>query len=403
MPKVSIVIPNYNHSQFVSTAIQSVLDQTYHSFEIIVVDDGSTDNSREMIAQYGNQVCYIWQENQGLAGARNTGICAATGELIGLLDADDQWLPTYLETMVALAHRHPTAAVYYCQARCMNKSGEDLPQMLGGPVLPPHEIHQTLLRANFLIPSTLLLWREIIIQAGLFDSALRSCEDWDLWLRMLPAQTFVGTADCLVRYRQHNMSLSKNLLGMHNAARAVIEKNFGTDDDDWQGWNLVKRRAFGGLYRYFALTFVQRQNDWHAATPYLQRALQIDPTLATDIDLFYDLALGTQPVGYRGTAHAIDVGINACAIQAMLAGVFDGGDNLIADSLRRQVFGTAFFALGLVAYNCGQLVESRRHLLKALYYRPDLWHDPRVLGNFLKSFVGHGALRRLRQLRGAVR
>ena len=102
MLKVSVVIPNFNHTRYVSEAIQSVLAQAYRSFEIIVVDDGSTDNCREVVSQFGNQVHYIWQENQGLAGARNTAIRAAEGELIALLDADDKWHPSFLEKMVSL-------------------------------------------------------------------------------------------------------------------------------------------------------------------------------------------------------------------------------------------------------------------------------------------------------------
>jgi glycosyltransferase involved in cell wall biosynthesis len=118
-PRVSVVIPNYNHTRFITGAIQSVLNQTYRSFEVIVVDDGSTDNSREVVASFGSQVRYIWQENQGLAGARNTGIRAARGQLIGLLDADDQWLPDFLEKMVALAdelRRWMKPVAFYCRS-----------------------------------------------------------------------------------------------------------------------------------------------------------------------------------------------------------------------------------------------------------------------------------------------
>lgn len=389
---VSVIIPNYNHTRFVSDAIQSVLAQTYRSFEIIVVDDGSTDNSREVVADFGDQLHYIWQENQGLAGARNTGIRAAKGEFIALLDADDEWLPAFLETMTALAGQYPEAAVYYCAAQGMDVDGHDLPQVFGGPVIPPQMMYETLLRANFLNCCTILMRRSAVMEAGLFDQTLRSCEDWDLWLRMLPKHSFIGTSACLVRYRQHSSSLSANTTGMQQAVRAVIEKHFGTDDEQWPSWSADKRRAYGGVYRYHLLTSVQRQNDWQAATVHLGRALQADPTLAEDLDLFYDLALGSQPPGYRGTSYQLDLENNAMSILGMLEAVFDPASGL--ESLRRQAYGTAHFALGLVAYNTGQRTLCRGFLLKALCYRPDLWTDHRLTGNLVKSFVSQHTLQR---------
>jgi glycosyltransferase involved in cell wall biosynthesis len=396
-PGVSVIIPNYNHTRFVTDAIQSVLNQTYRSYEIIVVDDGSTDNSREVVAGFGSQVRYIWQENQGLAGARNTGIRAARGELIGLLDADDQWLPEFLEKMVALADEYPEAVVYYCSAQGMDTDGHDLPQVFGGPAVPPKLIYQLLLRANFLIPSTVVLRRSTVLAAGLFDQALRSCEDWDLWLRLLPERTFVGTSHCLVRYRLHGSSLSGNLSGMHQAAQATIKKNFGTDDGQESSWSPEKRRAYGGLYRYFALTSVQRQNDWHASASYLHRALQTDPTLAGDLDLFYDLARGSQPPGYRDSSAHLNLKDNASQISHMLAGLFASSSSSDLGRLRRQTYGTAYFALGLVAYNTNQLSLSRRFLVRALYFRPELWRDPRVSANLVKSFFGRSVLVRMKR------
>ena len=100
-PLVSVIIPNYNHAQYVGDAIRSVLAQTYRNYEIIVVDDGSTDNSRETVSQFDDQVQYIYQKNAGLSAARNTGIKASKGSLIGVLDADDMYEPDYLSTLVS--------------------------------------------------------------------------------------------------------------------------------------------------------------------------------------------------------------------------------------------------------------------------------------------------------------
>ncbi len=403
LPAVTVIIPNYNHTQYIVAAIESVLAQSFRSFEIVVVDDGSTDNSREVVAGFGEQVRYVYQENQGLAGARNTGLRAARGKLVGLLDADDVWEPEYLRTMVDLAERHPEAAVYYCRAQAMDGAGLPLPQVFGGPVLPTAALYQSLLRANSIIPSTVLLRRAVIAAAGLFDQQLRSCEDWELWLRLLPEREFVGTEACLVRYRLHPFSLSKDLTGMHQAARATIEKNFGLDDGLRAAWSPTKRRAFGGLYRYFALTLVQQRDEWDRAAAYLGQALRVDPTLARDLTLFYELALGSQPPGLRGSRQQIALRQNAERLEGLLDALFapPAGSDILP--LERTTRGTAAFGLGLAAYNTRELALSRRCLARALWLQPALLRDTRASANLLKSLLGRTLLARLAAARSGAR
>lgn len=384
MTTVSVIIPNYNQAHFLSAAIQSVLHQKYPAHEIIVVDDGSNDASREVVDQFSGRVRYIRQENRGLAGARNTGIQASAGELIGLLDADDEWAPDFLESMVALAEENPNAPVFYCMAQCMDVNGNDLPQSVGGPPVPYQNLHQYLLRHNFIIPSTVLFRREPIVKAGMFDAALRSCEDWDLWLRLLPNRKLIGSPKSLVRYRVHGSSLSTNVQGMQDATKKVVEKHYGLDDGKFSLWTPEKRRMYGGMYRYQALTFVQRQENWNAAESSFCKALLIDPSLALDLEFFYELALGSQPVGYRGTGTLDRFGENASHTEKMVRDVSVQGG---FESIRRTVLGTCNFALGLVCYNLGVRSESRGYFLKALFHRPELVFDIRLTGNLLKSFI----------------
>ncbi len=402
-PRVSIVIPNYNQARYVSDAINSVLAQTYSSYEILVVDDGSTDDSREVLAGFGVQIRYIWQENQGLAGARNTGIRAAQGEFLALLDADDIWLPDFLRTMVSIADAYPEAAVIYCCAQGMAVGGQDLPQTFGGPVVASAHLYQSILRANWIIPSTVLMRRSVIEAAGLFDQSLRSCEDWDLWLRLLPKAVFVGVPGCLVRYRLHGSSLSKNLAGMREAAAATVAKHFGAEDSCWQESSQEKRRAYGGLYRYYALTAVQYRSDWESATHYLRIALQIDPDLARDLDLFYDLVLGSQPPGYRGSVQHLELAANTQQIDSLLHALFDSDASGAIRPLWRETSGTAWYAVGIVAYLAGQTTLCRRALLRAFYFKPELLHDYRASSYLLKSLVGPAAVARAKKYRASIR
>ena len=398
--QVSVIIPAYNQGQYLGQAINSVLTQTYCRYEIIIVDDGSTDHSREVVSNFGARVRYIWQENKGLGGARNTGIRAAQGEFIGFLDADDQWLPTYLETMLSLTRKYPEAAVYYCRAQGMDTDGVTLPQVFGSPDRQPDMMYHTLLRTNFIIPSTILARRSTLIAAGLFDQSSRDihgCEDWDLWLRLASDHDFSGAGECLVHYRLHDSSLSANPAGMQRAARTVITKHFGPDDGDYQNWTNEKRLAYGGLYRYHLLTSVQGQQDWRVGAQYLRQALQVDPTIALDLTLFYDLALGIQPQGYRGTTFQLDLENNAVQINHMLLEVFNSPLASKLQPIRRQAYSTAYFALGLVAYNTGQLSFARRFLIRATRFRPELWLNGQVFGNIVKSLVDRTVLERVRQ------
>lgn len=380
----SVIIPNFNQKAFIRDAIGSVLAQSCPDYEIIVVDDGSTDGSKAVVDEFGPRVRYIRQENQGLAGARNTGIYAAKGELIALLDADDQWRPTYLEEMSRLINAHPDATAFYCMAQCMDVHGHDLPQHVGGPPADPAQLYWKLLRADFIIPSTVIFRGKPIMDAGAFDSSLRQCEDWDLWFRLLPTQKVVGSSSCLVRYRVHGGSLSTDVEGMITVTRRIVEKKFGSEDGAASSWTPEKQRAYGGVYRYQCIMLVQRQNDWEACLPSMVKALQTDPSLALDLDFFYELALGTQPVGYRGASELQGFNRNAAHLQRLM---LRASESLSDPAIRKQALGTTYFALGLVSYNWGIRSTFRDYFRKALRYRPDLMLNASLVARYFKSFV----------------
>jgi len=384
---VSVIIPNYNNAHYLGSAIQSILDQTFTDYEIIVIDDGSKDNSREVVEGFGDKVRYIWQENKGLGGARNTGILASTSEFIGLLDADDEWKPNYLEKMMFLVAQHSNAAVYYSGAQGMDASGNNLPQFFGRKI-GTNDVYQNLLRANFIIPSTVILRRSVILEAGLFEEKnrdLHGCEDTDLWLRLAPSHPFAGTAESLVRYRLHAQTFSANPAHMQDAAKTVIEKNFGLDDGKYTDWSAEKRRAFGGVYRYHALSYIHKQGNWEAAAESLSRAFEIDPTLVADLDLFYELAFGMQPPGYRDTTHRLELEQNAGRIMRMLSNIFDKGTGF--EFLSKKAFGTANYAMGLVAYNSNRKDLSGRFLFRALGFSPGFLLDNKLVFTLMKSYL----------------
>lgn len=385
---VSVIMPAFNSGKFIESAIKSVFEQTYTNWELIVVDDGSTDDTHLIVEKFSRDIRYIREENQGLAEARNAGIRDARGSLICLLDADDQWLPQYLERMMCLADEDREAAIYYCCAQAVDKDGNKLSQVLGCPPKQPGNLLNTLLRANFLIPSTVMMNYSSIKSGDCFDKNFRRLQDWELWIRLLrQGYRFKGLPEVLVNYRVHEKSLSVDPQGGQQAAMALVAKHFGVDDGEPELWTSQKRRAYGGIYRYHALTSVQGQRDWETGSKYLSKAIEVDPTLAIDLDLFYEILLSKQPPGYRDTNHQFEIEHTFADVMKMLANIFDTADSRGIAKLRPKAYGTANYAMGLVAYNLGHRAIGRCFLLKALFYRPELLRNRLLIGDFIKSYL----------------
>lgn len=399
-PRVSVIVPAYNQAAYLAEALQSVLAQSYQNYEIIVVDDGSTDETPAIAQSFGSAIHYIRQENQGLAGARNTGIRQARGEYVALLDSDDRWLPDFLQTMMRLVDEQPSATVYYGGWRYMDIHGHDLPQASSQKVIPPAEMYAAMLKSNFLNCCTIVMHRANVMDAGLFDPLFRRLQDRELWVRLLrQGHTFIGSPACLVRYRVHSESLSTNGSGGVQAVLALAEKHFGIDDGNHNAWSAEKRQAYSGAYRSCALTMLIRQQDWKACAHYLLKALPIDPSLANDVDLFYELSLGSQPPGYRGTPHKIDLFANAKQIEHLLADLSLLLKDAGMSSSVRQVQGTAFYALGLVGFHLGQFSFGRDALGKALLSRANLSRDLRFWRTWCKLILGYSGYSHLSRVR----
>lgn len=180
--KVSVVIPACNSSSTIRSAIESVHSQNYKEFEIIVIDDGSSDNTRGVLAEFAS-IKYLYQENQGPSAARNRGVREASGDLIAFLDADDIWLPEKLELQVQAFNKNPrlglcATASYFCDEHFGNRR-------LNDAKLKDHrQIRRGLIEKNLFPTPTVMVRRECFEKVGLFDESIRYGEDWDMWLRV---------------------------------------------------------------------------------------------------------------------------------------------------------------------------------------------------------------------------
>ena len=181
-PLVTVIIPTYNRSWILSAAIDSVLTQSYPHFELLVVDDGSTDDTSALLQDYGGRIRILRQPNQGVSAARNLGIAAATGSLIAFLDSDDLWLPAKLARQVDFFRAHPQALICQTQETWVRNGVRVNPKKRhrkrSGMIFEPS------LELCLVSPSAVMLRRELLDVVGCFDVSLPACEDYDLWLRI---------------------------------------------------------------------------------------------------------------------------------------------------------------------------------------------------------------------------
>jgi glycosyltransferase involved in cell wall biosynthesis len=222
---ISVVIPAYNYAHHLRDAIDSALAQDHLRFEVIVVDDGSTDNTREVAAAYGDRVRYVHQDNAGLSAARNTGMAVAQHEWIALLDADDEFLPGMLRTLAeTAAGLPPEYGLIACGCEHMTVNRELIPKkkLTGGQ---DREVSaRDILLTNQFVADAVLFRRDLALKAGGFDTSLRSSEDRDLWIRLSQFCRLYLVSKPLVRIRVHGASMSKNAARMRTNMLRVLEK-----------------------------------------------------------------------------------------------------------------------------------------------------------------------------------
>jgi glycosyltransferase involved in cell wall biosynthesis len=212
-PKVSVIIPSYNCERYIAQTIDSVLNQTFKDFELIVVDDGSADRTRDIVASYGPAVQLIAQQNTRVCAARNRGISEARGQYVCLMDHDDYWFPHKIEQQVSLLEDNPEAGVVYSAFILWHADAsgeypdpssfdataypEDIDQEFSGWIY-----HQFLLDC-WMLTSTAMFRREVFERCGDFDVSLPYSEDWDLWLRISREYPFIKQSRPTTLYRQH--------------------------------------------------------------------------------------------------------------------------------------------------------------------------------------------------------
>lgn len=396
---VSVIMAAYNHSRYIDKAIASVLAQTWQDFELIVIDDGSTDATGQVVGQFGARVRYIRQENHGQGNARNRGIASTSGEYICFLDDDDLWEPEYLTTAMSAFRMHPSAAALYTGYRIIDSGGQVLPE-IGNRMVPPDQMYDALKLGGWFPPLVVTVRKACLDRVGPLDEDLRGHDDWDLWLRIARSHTFRGISDVLARYRVHPGGFSANTERMLHDRIRTITKHFGPDDGPPTAWSSDRRLAMAAAYHAAALACWQ-SGDLYQSRLFFARALDTSPDLLRHLDTFYELVCGGQPRGYRGITNVLDIEVTGAEMLQRMDDWFAGALPT-AQNLRGVAYGNAYLALAMLNDQAGNWAKARRYLFRAVGANPRLLGSGSVVRRFVKLSAGQRLLQRVKALRREV-
>ena len=247
---VSVVIPNYNYAHFLREAIDSVLAQTYSDIEIIVVDDGSSDASSEVLESYGKRIRTVFQKNQGVSAARNNGAEISRGEFIAFLDADDSWLPAKLEKQSEIFAADPELGMVHVGFVEIDEAGRELLERTNGL---EGRVAEELLRFERSVilggGSGIMVRREAFVVVGGFDLRMSTSADWDLFYRISSGYSVGFVPEVLLKYRVHALNMHGNIAAMEHDMRLGFEKAFAAD-------RMANRRTFyGNLHKTLSASY----------------------------------------------------------------------------------------------------------------------------------------------------
>lgn len=254
MPRISVVVPTYNQAQYLGKTIESVLAQRYRDYDLIVVDDGSTDGTRKIVEGFGGRVRYLYQRNRREAAARNAGIRASNGEYVAFLDSDDLWLPNKLEVDFELLTSMPEAKMVYSNVAYIDERGWIIGHRRERS--PSGNVLRALVLNNFIVVSSVMVRRECLEEVGGFneDPELSGSADWELWTRLAADSPIIFSGMGTVQYRIHAEKMMADPYRMKKAMLRAHELMFSNPSLRMKIENL-KVKALSNIHVFGAVNF----------------------------------------------------------------------------------------------------------------------------------------------------
>jgi glycosyltransferase involved in cell wall biosynthesis len=279
MTLISVIIPAYNCEKTIKETIEAVLNQTFTDLELILINDGSQDNTLDVVSQISDPRIQVFSyPNAGVSASRNRGIFHATGEYISFIDADDLWTADKLETQLKALQENPKAAVAYSWTDWIDESGKFLGT--GVHLTITGDVFSKLLLVDFMgSGSNALIRKQALIEVGGFETSLVHAEDWDLWLRLAARYHFVAIPSPQILYRKSTNSASMSVLKMEAGSLKVIERAYAQAPDSLKH---LKLDTLGNRYKYLTWKALEKptmRQQGFTAMRFLLQAIKNDPVL----------------------------------------------------------------------------------------------------------------------------
>jgi glycosyltransferase involved in cell wall biosynthesis len=367
--RVSVIIPTYNRSQLLRQTVESVLAQTYSNIEVIVVDDGSTDDTAAVMEQFAGKVTYI-QEAHG-SGGRNRGFRTASGEYINFLDHDDLMLPAKIERQVRVLDTRPEVGLVHCGHYVIDEGGNRLTKT---GILPEGNVLKDLVCGNFLWSGAPLIRRRCVEEVGGFSKDWAS--DWDMWLRIARAgYSFACVQMPLGAYRITSGSQMSSVSRLEEGSFAILDRIF-SDPRLPAEVAAVKSRAYGTM-RFFVGCRYYTVGQWDDGRKNLAEALALRPDLAEHpmnlLGLLADDALSPR------------VGAPLEFVRGVLDHLPPAAEGLLP--YRTRLYGRVYVGLSLRSYGVGNTAEAKPLLAEAVATDPALLEQPESFAMSLAHYA----------------
>ncbi|MEM9773166.1 MAG: glycosyltransferase [Chloroflexota bacterium] len=377
-PKVDIIIPAYNQGHYLKASVDSALSQTWQNLEVIIVDDGSTDNTAAVAKSFtDSRVTYIYQENAGLSAARNTGLRNMTGEYVSFLDSDDLFFPKKLDILLKQFEKKSNLGMCAGNSVLINEEGEPIGKTYGMGM--PDKPEEWLL-GNRIHVGSAVVKSEWIKRVEPFDESLRACEDWDMWLRLSAAGCEMAwVADSVSMYRVHSQQMTRETTRMKTAMFAVLGKILdGPLEPEWL--EMATKAKSAALIKSAARAFLSGDTDM--ATQDIAQAVQISPDLKAKqgADLLETL---------KGWAYSPS---SPDPLQYMVS-VFDHlpSELQIPTSVRKNELGSLAVNLAFENYLEGKPSLVRKYFIEAVKIDPSKIVNRKLCSIFVQSLFPRAA------------
>ncbi len=379
MPKISVIIPTYNRAKVISRSVESVLTQTYHNIELIVVDDGSTDDTLTVLSKYGDQIKVIEEPNGGVGQARNMGLKAATGDDIGFLDSDDYYLPTKIEEQVSYLCDHPSIDIVLCDWRVISAQDETINIEFKLQCSMKDVLNEILWKDIYgLFPvHTALFKRQCLKKVHGFDTTLAVREEQDFWLRMaLAGYQFDTIEKILCVYVNSPDSKGKNLDRTEGAMLRILDKVFSHPELPAETARL-KDEIFARTYLHLVRPMCHRSDadnrgKIRIARGYANKAFQNSPDITnwrTDTVL---------PLLYL----VLDIDVDD-AVSVLLEILSDIPD----EDLRSNLLSRLHVVLAFRAYSEGKRMMVLKSILRAFSKNTKIYNNRGIRSILIRSML----------------